>query len=297
MQQDATAEPDGGSIPTRDSGIGRRKQLYFSEQSKYVVDTSNMALSTNLSLTPPSPPPSLEPVYLVYTAEKNRGLTLRLHFMLVAAWAVGALKTVSQALYAYKQTYNVVLPQYAFLLVVQLLNLYFQATSMRVLKSVARQDQVQQEKTKAWLLTLLDVAVMVCVILSDPTLPHSPVPLSTMIVTSFLAVLDMLRLGTLLELHVVKWLCFAFLEADHFMRAPGMTAAKLGRDVAHAAAFGTALPLALAAVAEVYQREAFLRDCRKPMSELNPFWGGLLGALRRVPGMGPSVPPQDPHME
>ena len=42
-------------------------------------------------------------MYLVYTAEKNRGLTLRLHFMLIVAWAVGALKTVSQGLYAYKQ--------------------------------------------------------------------------------------------------------------------------------------------------------------------------------------------------
>ena len=217
--------------------------------------------------------------------------------MLTAAWAVGALKTISQAFYAYKQTERVVLPQYVFLLVVQLLNLYFQATSMRVLKSVARQDQVQQEKTKAWLLTLLDVAVMVCVILSDPALPHSPVPLSTMVVTSFLAVLDMLRLGTLMELHVVKWLCFAFLEADHFMRAPGMNNARLGKDLAHAVVFGTLLPLALAAVAEAYQREAFLRDCRKPLSELDPFWSSLLSVLHRVPGMGPSLAPQDPHLD
>lgn len=39
----------------------------------------------------------------MYTSEKNRGLTLRLHFMLIAAWAVGALKTVTQSAYAYKQ--------------------------------------------------------------------------------------------------------------------------------------------------------------------------------------------------
>ena len=45
----------------------------------------------------------MEDVFLVYTAEKNRGLTLRLHFMLIAAWAVGALKTVSQAAYVYRQ--------------------------------------------------------------------------------------------------------------------------------------------------------------------------------------------------
>ena len=237
-------------------------------------------------------------MYLVYTAEKNRGLTLRLHFMLTAAWAVGALKTISQVLYAYKHTERTVLPQYAFLLCVQLINLYYQAASMKVLKSVSRQDQVSQERTKAWLLTLLDVAVMVCVILSDPTLPHSPVPTSTMIVTSFLSVLDMLRLGTLLESHVVKWLCFAFLEADHFMRAPGMNPTRLGRDIASAVLFGTVLPLALAAVAEAYQREAFLKDCRKPLTELEPFWGSLLGLLRRVPGMGPSsVLPQDPHLD
>ncbi len=39
----------------------------------------------------------------MYTAEKNRGLTLRLHFMLVAAWAVGALKTLSQLMLAFQQ--------------------------------------------------------------------------------------------------------------------------------------------------------------------------------------------------
>lgn len=217
--------------------------------------------------------------------------------MLMAAWAVGALKTVSQALYAYRKNGLLVLPQYAFLLAVQLLNFFFQAKSMRILKSVSRQDQVQQEKTKAWLLTWLDVAVMVCVILSDPALPHSPVSVSTMIVTSFLAVLDMLRLGTLIELHLVKWLCFAFLEADHFMRAPGMNTTRLGQDVFHALVFGTALPFLLAAVVEGLQREAFLLDCRKPSTELEPFWSGLLSMLRRVPGMGSSLPPQDPHVD
>ena len=45
----------------------------------------------------------LEDVYLVYTSEKNRGLTLRLHFMLITAWAVGAAKTVTQAVHALQQ--------------------------------------------------------------------------------------------------------------------------------------------------------------------------------------------------
>jgi hypothetical protein len=40
---------------------------------------------------------------MVYTSEKNRGLTLRLHFMLMAAWAVGAVKTVMQCLHAHQQ--------------------------------------------------------------------------------------------------------------------------------------------------------------------------------------------------
>ena len=47
-------------------------------------------------------PGRLEEVFLVYTAEKNRGLTLRLHYLLAAAWAVGALKTVSQAAHTYR---------------------------------------------------------------------------------------------------------------------------------------------------------------------------------------------------
>lgn len=45
----------------------------------------------------------LEDVYLVYMAEKNRGLTLRLHFLFIMAWLVAALKTVSQASDAYAQ--------------------------------------------------------------------------------------------------------------------------------------------------------------------------------------------------
>lgn len=40
---------------------------------------------------------------MVYTSEKSRGLTLRLHFMLMAAWAVGAVKTVKHCLHAHQQ--------------------------------------------------------------------------------------------------------------------------------------------------------------------------------------------------
>ena len=54
-------------------------------------------------LSDPALPCRLEEVYLVYTAEKNRGLTLRLHFLFILAWLVAALKTVSQASDAYAQ--------------------------------------------------------------------------------------------------------------------------------------------------------------------------------------------------
>ena len=62
---------------------------------------------------------------------------------------------------------------------------------------------------------------MVCVMLSDPALPHAPSPVPTLVATSLLAVLDVVRLDTLLRLHAVKWLCFLLLEVDHFVRAPG----------------------------------------------------------------------------
>ena len=238
---------------------------------------------------------------MVYTAEKNRGLTLRLHYMLIAAWVVGALKTASQGAAAFAEAGRAALPQYAFLLAAQLANLAYQAASMRTLRSVARQDQLRQEKTKAWLHVLLDVAVMACVVLSDPALPHAPLPLSAMVVTSFLAVLDMLRLDTLLRLHAIKWLCFAFLEADHLARAPGATRAGAARDALHALAFGSLLPLGLAAVSEAYQRENFLHDCQKPPEMLGALWQRVLAALRRVPGLGaagaPATPAERPHLD
>jgi hypothetical protein len=135
----------------------------------------------------------LEEVYLVYTAEKNRGLTLRLHFMLVAAWAVGALKTLSQLMLAFQHGEARMLPQYAFLLLAQLVNLGYQCYAMRRLRSLARSEQLLQEQTKAWLHILLDIAVMICVMLSDPSLPHAPAPLPTLVVTAFLGVMDMVR--------------------------------------------------------------------------------------------------------
>jgi hypothetical protein len=82
----------------------------------------------------------LEPLFLVYTAEKNRGLNLRLHFLLVAAWAVGSLKTVSQIAHAYSDDLSsgMLLPKYAFVLLMQLGNVAYQFYSMRRLALVER---------------------------------------------------------------------------------------------------------------------------------------------------------------
>ncbi|KAL4457441.1 hypothetical protein ABPG75_012306 [Micractinium tetrahymenae] len=240
--------------------------------------------------------PRLEEVYLVYTSEKNRGLTLRLHFMLIAAWAVGAAKTVAQAAHALQHGEGRALPQYAFLLLAQLVNLCYQGYAMQRLRSLERKEQLMQEQTKAWLHILLDIAVMVCVLLSDPSLPHSPAPLPTLVVTSFLAVLDTIRLDTLLRLHTIKWLCFLFLEADHLMRAPGHSWSKLGSDVASAALFGTLLPFAFTAASEASQRVAFLRDCKRPLSNLGPFWSAVHAVVRRVQRQQPEEA-EDTHTD
>lgn len=218
---------------------------------------------------------------MVYTSEKNRGLTLRLHFMLLVVWAVGMIKTLSQAAYAYRLHERRLLVQCLFLLAAQAANLACQAAALRTLRSINREDQLRQERTKAWLHVLLDISSMVCVILSDPALPHSPTPLSAMVVTSFLAVLDMFRLETLLRLQSIKWVCLSLLEADRYLRLPSHSAAGVGTDALHALALGTALPLVLALVSEATHREAFLRDCKRPASNLGPVWGAVAGALRR----------------
>ncbi|KAL4440994.1 hypothetical protein ABPG77_010425 [Micractinium sp. CCAP 211/92] len=240
--------------------------------------------------------PRLENVYLVYTSEKNRGLTLRLHFMLITAWAVGAAKTVTQAAHVMQHGEGKALPQYVFLLLAQLVNLAYQVRSIQRLQSLDRKEQLMQENTKAWLHILLDVAVMVCVLLSDPALPHSPAPLPTLVVTSFLGVLDMIRLDTLLRLHAIKWLCFLFLEADRLMRSPDYSWSKLGSDVANAAVFGTLLPFAFTAAAESSQRIAFLRDCKRPMSSLGAFWSAVHAVVRRFQRQ-PDEEVEEPHAD
>jgi hypothetical protein len=238
-------------------------------------------------------------VYLVYTAEKNRGLTIRMHGMLIAAWSVGILKTLAQVnktLESGSSTAELGL-HYAFLLVAQLANLVCQLIATRLLRSVAREDQLQQERVKAWLHVLMDVAVMVCVILSDPSLPHAPWPVSAVAITSMLAVLDMMRFGTLLRLHSVKLMCFAFLELDRVSRARHSSWGQVGWDVVLTVLIGSGMPLLLAATMEAYQREAFLQDCHKPAALLPQFWKQMLMFIRRLSlGRGLHArPPLDHH--
>ena len=44
------------------------------------------------------------------------------------------------------------------------------------------------------------------------------------------------------------------------------------------------------------QREAFLRDCKRPLSSLGPFWTAVHGLLKRLPGRAPPPTPQDAHV-
>lgn len=37
---------------------------------------------------------SLEPAFLVYSSERNRGVTIRLHSMMTLGWIVGAVKSI-----------------------------------------------------------------------------------------------------------------------------------------------------------------------------------------------------------
>lgn len=79
-----------------------------------------------------------------------------------------------------------------------------------------RRDQLQQESSKSVLHILLDVAVMVCVLLSDASLPHSPTPAPALAVGAFLLVLDMVCLDCLGRA-AVEWLVMG----GHNLLVPG----------------------------------------------------------------------------
>jgi hypothetical protein len=147
-----------------------------------------------------------------------------------------------------------------------------------------REQQSQQEKIKVQGHVMFSMAIIVCGILSDPGLPLSPTPLSTMVMTSFLEVLDMVRLETLLRLQLVKWACFAFLVADRAMRGL-MDKGDVRSEAVRAALLGTITPLVVAAVAEAVQRDAFLRDCKRPRAALGSFWLFVMSLIPGRPAM------------
>lgn len=67
-----------------------------------------------------------------------------------------------------------------------------------------------------------------------------------------------------------------------------------GRDVLHGVLLGTLLPFCFAAVSEASQRAAFLRDCKRPMADLGPFWGWV-HAVAQLFARQPEEEPDDSH--
>lgn len=65
------------------------------------------------------------------------------------------------------------------------------------------------------------------------------------------------RVGTMLRLLSIKWLCFLILEADNWMRVSGRSPLALGHDLAMAAGLGAALPVAVAVLLEVSEHINF----------------------------------------
>ena len=58
---------------------------------------------------------------------------------------------------------------------------------------MCRRGQLQQESSKAVLHVLTDMAVIISLLLSDASLPHSPSPAPALAVGAFLLALDMVR--------------------------------------------------------------------------------------------------------
>ena len=61
------------------------------------------------------------------------------------------------------------------------------------LRCVCRRGQLQQESSKAVLHVLMDTAVIISLLLSDTSLPHSPSPAPALAVGAFLLALGMVR--------------------------------------------------------------------------------------------------------
>lgn len=106
-----------------------------------------------------------------------------------------------------------------------------------------------------------------------------------------------LRVETLLHLQKLNWLVFALLEVDRWMKIPNISLRDVASDVAYTFILATILPLVVAAVSEVQQREAFLRDCKKPMRSMGPFWLGFKNLMRQLGGQDTQMSEQEPHLD
>lgn len=116
---------------------------------------------------------------------------------------------------------------------------------------------------------------MIVSLFSTDNIPSS----FSIIVTTWLAVVDLLRLQTLLELHVIKCVCFILLQLDKLVlpfflmtssddtyNSNGSSSKSLWGDLQAAFLFGTLLPFIVAALLEGRQRSEFLTDIGQPQS-------------------------------
>jgi hypothetical protein len=71
---------------------------------------------------------------------------------------------------------------------------------------------------------------------------------------------------------------------------------QVGRDTLLALGLGTLLPFGFAAASEATQRAAFLRDCKRPLTNLGPFWGGVHVVVERFARQADEEP-DDAHEE
>eukprot|EP00890_Picochlorum_soloecismus_P004450 jgi/Picsp_1/5005/NSC_02368-R1_hypothetical protein CHLNCDRAFT_50458 [Chlorella variabilis] len=221
--------------------------------------------------------PCLEPAYMIHLSEKSRGVTLRLHCIILFAWLVGLAKSFFLFLtrkYESDASYGSFLHPLGVLVAAQISVAVQEVMILKTLFSMERKKQLMQEFAKFKLHTLLHLAVMGVVIVSRQDMPHSPSHIQSMIFCIFISVVDRVPMRHLMRLHVIKVACYLALEGYFFaLGTPGVALLRqLLMRFAALVLFGTALPLWFAACTECRDRVAFLRDCNVQIEALGPLW-------------------------
>ena len=219
----------------------------------------------------------------MFAAERNRGLSLRLHGTLMIGWLVGALKTLAQAVCIYSREQNQGKGSLFKLIVVflaQTINIVMQMQLVRVLKSTRREEQIFQERRKRLCSNISDLGMIICLFHLDYIDSYTPRPLNAMMVSSALAALDMIRLRILLQLFVFKWIGFCLLEITSTRSNFLKTTSDLGSLIVSLLIL-VFFSLMSAAI-EADRRKTFLDDCRKPASLLPSLWQRLTMVLCRM---------------